>query len=197
MQQRIDRLNMIHLFMFIYIFNASLSFPATAAVTAILILLYRCITSRNSRNHIQKHFKPRITAHIRQGKYLRLLLMNPFFFLRETEFSAFQDPEPADTQQSEQSHILNFILSSRKKFLTTIKKNFQLQYISSGESYLGFSLSCEACPQRVQRLADHCSRAGGQTATQKVNSCCLAVIRRRLVDHLSQKLKTGKLQGAC
>lgn len=62
------------------------------------------------------------------------------------------------------------------------------------EKYLWFSLSCKARPQGVQRLTDHRSRAGSQASAHKVNSCRLAVVRRRLVDHLSQKLKSSKLQ---
>lgn len=60
-----------------------------------------------------------------------------------------------------------------------------LQCNGSVCGYLGFSLSGEACPQGVQRLADHCSRARSQTPAHKVNSCRLAVIRRRVVDSLS------------
>lgn len=61
-------------------------------------------------------------------------------------------------------------------------------------SYLGLSLRGEACPQGVQRLADHCGGARGQTAAHKVNSGRLAVVRRRVVHSLSQELEADKLQ---
>jgi len=73
-------------------------------------------------------------------------------------------------------------------------RNQQQRHVSSVVSYLWFSLSCKAGPQCVQRLADHCSRAGCQAATHKVNSSLPTVIRRRLVNHLGQKLEAGKLQ---
>lgn len=77
-----------------------------------------------------------------------------------------------------------------EKFMHETLSKTDSHSISNDVSHLGFSLSCEACPQCVQRLANHCSRAGCQAATDEVNSCRLAVIRRRLVDHLGQKLKT-------
>lgn len=78
---------------------------------------------------------------------------------------------------------------------TTILNNFlTVTECHQCHTHLWFSLSCKACAQRIQGLAHHRGRAGSQAATHKVNSCRLTVICSRLVDHFSQKLKTGKLQ---
>lgn len=59
--------------------------------------------------------------------------------------------------------------------------------------HLGFALSGEACAEGVEWLAGHRCRTRSQTTADEMNSRCLAVIGRLLVDQLCQALKTRKL----
>lgn len=66
--------------------------------------------------------------------------------------------------------------------------------IRKASDYLGLSLRGEACPQGVQRLADHRGGTRGQTAAHKVNSSRLTVVCRGVVHGLSKQLEADKLR---